>query len=302
CEKFQDIEGWFLGENQFNHPEYLQKYCISNCDINLDKINAGCLYLLDQFYKHDGMFPSPSNGNPYIVDNIFIWLSYMLNLKKTNNHDNMQYFYSNYIEKRNTYKEHISGLTGYNNYKELIDERKDFLNMDSNIVSEFYEAFKLLCNLYNELGDGNQNCKNYLEDNEFDKKYEELKKNTSITGNHSYNQLLTTLLKDYDGFKKECKLALSPPSDETKQNLGQTPVGISGEDGDNLGQLLAQESELNPESSSEVTSSSSSITSKLIPVLLILGAIPIFLGIAYKYSLFGFRKRVQKHLREKLTK
>ncbi|WBY57650.1 PIR protein [Plasmodium yoelii yoelii] len=53
----------------------------------------------------------------------------------------------------------------------------------------------------------------------------------------------------------------------------------------------------------EVASSSSSIASKLIPILSILVAIPIFLGIAYKYSLFGFRKRGQKqHLRENLKK
>ncbi|EAA19624.1 putative yir1 protein, partial [Plasmodium yoelii yoelii] len=52
---------------------------------------------------------------------------------------------------------------------------------------------------------------------------------------------------------------------------------------------------------SEVTSSSS-IVSKLIPVVSIFAAISIFLGISYKYSLFGFRKRVQKHLRKILKK
>ncbi|ETB57016.1 hypothetical protein YYC_05098 [Plasmodium yoelii 17X] len=93
CKKFQDVEEWFIGEldsngeNQFIQDEDFQKYCINECDSNLDKINAVCLYLLDQFYKHDGMFPSPSNSNPNIVDNIFIWLSYMLNLKETNKNE-----------------------------------------------------------------------------------------------------------------------------------------------------------------------------------------------------------------------
>ncbi|VTZ79266.1 PIR protein [Plasmodium yoelii] len=295
CEKFQDVEKWFRGENKFNHPEYLQKYCINGCDHNLDKINVGCLYLLDQFYKHDGIFPSPSNSNPNIVDNIFIWLSYMLNLKETNKNEGIKYFYDNYITQRSTYKEHISGLTGYGTYKELIDDRKGFLDMDKNIVSKFYEELKSLCKLYNGLGDGNKNCKNYLEDNsEFFKKYNDLKQDTSFTKNSYDSQIFSTLLKDYDGLKRECEVALSPQTEETKQNLGQTLALDSGLD---LGLDYGQESE----SSFEATSSSS-ITSKLIPVLLILGAIPIFLGIAYKYSLFGFRKRVQKHLREKLKK
>ncbi|SCL94317.1 Plasmodium variant antigen protein Cir/Yir/Bir, putative, partial [Plasmodium chabaudi adami] len=53
---------------------------------------------------------------------------------------------------------------------------------------------------------------------------------------------------------------------------------------------------------SEYKPSSSSVASKLIPALLVF-AIPIFLGIAYKYSLFGFDKRLHRqYLREKLKK
>ncbi|SCL84244.1 Plasmodium variant antigen protein Cir/Yir/Bir, putative, partial [Plasmodium chabaudi adami] len=62
--------------------------------------------------------------------------------------------------------------------------------------------------------------------------------------------------------------------------------------------LSAHTTALNP----EATPSSSSIASKLIPALLIF-AIPLFLGIAYKYSLFGFDKRLQRqYIREKLKK
>ncbi|CDS44832.1 PIR protein [Plasmodium yoelii] len=309
CKTLQDVKEWFLdklgsnGHYQLIKVEDLEKYCIDGCDTNFDKINAGCLYLLDQFYKDSGIAPSPSKSNPNVVDNIFIWLSYMLNLNKTNKHDNMQYFYDNYIKQRSTYKVYINELSGYENYKDLIDTRKYLLNMDSNIVSKFYEALNLLCNLYNELDYNNKNCENYLDNSEFLKKYQELEQDTSITGNKSYKEILSTLSTDYDGFKRECNSILSSLSAETKDNPGLTPGLISGQDsGLYLGLDYGQESEPNSESSSEATSSSSSITSKLIPVLLILGAIPIFLGIAYKYSLFGFRKRVQKHLREKLKK
>ncbi|SCL97705.1 Plasmodium variant antigen protein Cir/Yir/Bir, putative [Plasmodium chabaudi adami] len=84
----------------------------------------------------------------------------------------------------------------------------------------------------------------------------------------------------YDNFKKKCNNTQSSnfpplPTAKTTQNV----VEIS-----------------------EATSSSSSIASKLIPVLSIF-AIPLFLGIAYKYSLFGFDKRIHRqYLREKLKK
>ncbi|ETB58010.1 hypothetical protein YYC_04288 [Plasmodium yoelii 17X] len=295
CEKFQDVEEWFLGEldsnggNKFKHPEYFQNYCINKCDTNFDKINAGCLYLLDQFYKHDGLFPSPSISNPNIVDNIFIWLSYMLSLDKTIQHDGIKYFYDNYIKQRNTYNTTISGLIGYDTYKDLIYERKYLLDMDSNIVSKFYQALKLLCNLYNELDYENKDCKKYLDDNsDFFKKYQKLEQDTSITENDSYNKLLSTLSTDYDGFKTECNHIISSLSAETKEKSGQDIDGLGqnidglGQNIDGLGQYV-DGFEQNADNS-DVASSSSSIVSKLIPVLLIFGAIPIFLGISYKVN------------------
>ncbi|SCL86521.1 Plasmodium variant antigen protein Cir/Yir/Bir, putative, partial [Plasmodium chabaudi chabaudi] len=96
----------------------------------------------------------------------------------------------------------------------------------------------------------------------------------------SYNQILPILSNGYDKFKKKCNNTQSsnfPPLPTTKTT--QNVVEIS-----------------------EATSSSSSVASKLIPALLI-SSIPIFLGIAYKYSLFGFDKRFHRqYLREKLKK
>ncbi|ETB59961.1 hypothetical protein YYC_03311 [Plasmodium yoelii 17X] len=321
CEKFQEVRNSLSdelgtsGSYKFNDVEFLNNYCDSgSCLSDFDRISAGCLYLLYQFYNDSGIFPSPKHNNPYIVDYILIWLSYMLNLYKTNEYDSIKHFYNDHIKSGHKYNTRINDLIGYDNYKGLIDARKYFLDMNSNIVSKFYEALKSLCKLYNELGN-NKNCKNYLnDDNEFFKKYEKLKNDSDITGNDSYNKLLPTLLNDYDNFKKECNNILSPPPKETKENPGQTLVGISGQNVDDLGQnvddlgqnvhsyeqYFAQDSGQDAHNSD--FASSSSIVSKLIPVLLIFGAIPIFLGISYKYSLFGFRKRSQKHLREKLKK
>ncbi|VTZ71900.1 PIR protein [Plasmodium yoelii] len=314
CEEFQKVrnsisdESEYKGIPEFDDDHFLNKYCDSNkCQSDYDRISAGCLYLLDQFYSDSGVLPRPSKSNPYIVDYILIWLSYMLNLTNSKEKDNITFFYNIYINSCSKYSTEMSEFMyndhDYDNYKGLIDKRKEFLYMDSNIIPKFYEAFKLLCNLYNKLDYNNKNCENYLEgDNEFDKKYKELEQDTSNTGNGSYNKLLSTLLKDYNDFKKECKEILSSLSEKTKKKHGQTLVDSSEQDIYDLRQYSGQES-VQYVDNSDATSSSSSIVSKLIPVLLIFGAIPILLGVSYKYSLFGFRKRFQKQkLREKLKK
>ncbi|CDU18687.1 PIR protein [Plasmodium yoelii] len=305
CKEFQEVrnsisdESEYKGITEFGDDHFLNKYCDSNqCHSDYDRISAGCLYLLDQLYKDSGVIPSPKNSNPYIVDYILIWLSYMLNLINSKE-DNITDFYGSHINSCDKYKTEISELKnhyhdyGNYNYKGLIDKRKDFLYMDSNIVPKFYEAFKLLCNLYNELDYNNKNCEKYLKDNsEFFKKYKELK-DSDITNSSPYKEMLSTLLTDYNDFKKECNSILSYLSAKEKEKPGQILLDSSGEYVDSLEQGI---------DNYDVASSSSSIVSKLIPILLIFGAIPIFLGISYKYSLFGFRKRVQKHLRKKLKK
>ncbi|VTZ81108.1 PIR protein [Plasmodium yoelii] len=312
CERFKNVREWISDESKdkenykINDDKFLNDYCDNKqCQNDFDLISAGCLYLLDQLYKNSGVLPSPSKSNPYIVDYILIWLSYMLNLTNSEEKDNITVFYNNYINSCSKYNTEISELNehDHDNYKDLIDKRKEFLDKNSNIVSKFYEAFKLLCNLYNELDYEKNNCKNYLDDNsDFFKKYQELKQDTRITGNNSYNKLLSTLSTDYDDFKKECKDILSFLSKETEQKSRQTLLNSFGDDSEyNIGEYVDDSGQ--DVHNSDVASSSSSIVSKLIPVLLIFGAIAFFLGISYKYSLFGFRKRSPKqHLREKLKK
>ncbi|ETB63541.1 hypothetical protein YYC_00018 [Plasmodium yoelii 17X] len=289
CKRFKNVRGWISDElegkgiPEFNVDNYLNNYCDSKqCQGDYDRISAGCLYLLEEFFGNSESFQSVAKGNTNIVDYILIWLSYMLNLNKNEGHESIKIFYNYQINSCDKYKARINEFTEYESYKDLINRNNYFLSMDINIISKFYNPFKSLCEMYNELDD-NKNCKKCLEDNnEFFKKYE-LKQDTSITGNNSYNQLFSTLSNDYDNLKKKCNVncsnSLSSPTIEKAENDGQIST-----------------------QNSDVTSSSS-IVSKLIPVLSIFGAISIFLGISYKYSLFGFRKRSQKqHLREKLKK
>ncbi|VTZ81095.1 PIR protein [Plasmodium yoelii] len=270
---------------KFKEDEHLKNYCISGCDNNLEKINAGCLYLLYTFFGSSDLFQSVAKSNTNIVDYIIIWLSYMLSLMDNELKESLGFFYKTYIIGGDKYKNTIADISEYNSYMELITKNHDLtnVNMNKNIISELYDAFKLLCEMYTEFNENTSNCtKCSGKADQFVKKYEKLKNDSSIAKNSSYSKVLCTLSTDYDNLKNKCKNFPLFPEINTTQNSVKCSENI-------LKQI------------SEDASSSSSITNKLLLVLSIFGAIGIFLGISYKYSLFGFRKRAQKqHLREKL--
>ncbi|WBY58366.1 PIR protein [Plasmodium yoelii yoelii] len=270
CKKFQDLRNSLSDEldgngiPEFKDDSFLNKYCyFGKCNSDFDRINAGCLYLLDAFFKDSSVFESIAKKNINVVEYILIWLSYMLNLNKTKGHESIKSFYNYQIDSCDKYKTRINKFTTYESYKGLIDTKKDLLYMDSNILKKFVE------------------------------KYKELNEDSDINKKSPYDQLLSTLSTDYNKLKNECKddkdsnfptLLGIDTSQDTTESIEKT--GEAGKTGQK----------------SDFTSSSSSIASKLIPVLSIIVAVAIFLGISYKYSLCEFRKRAQKHLREKLKK
>ncbi|CDS44111.1 PIR protein [Plasmodium yoelii] len=282
CKKFQDVRKWFPDQlddkkmYQFKDDTHFKKYCTGgSCDSDFEKINAGCLYFFDTFFEDVSAFEYVAKNNIYIVEYILIWLSYMLNLTKTQENDSIEIFYNTYIEGGNKYTKNLDYISSHNSYKDLIYISYYILNMDMSIISKLYDAFNTLCDIYNELDTNSSNCEEYSKKAiQFVETYKKIIIDCIITGDNPYSLVLINLLIDYDKLKKECKNFPSTPDIET----------------------------IISEHFSEVTSSSS-IASKLIPILSILVAIPIFLGIAYKYSLFGFRKRSQKqHLREMVKK
>ncbi|EAA22876.1 putative yir4 protein, partial [Plasmodium yoelii yoelii] len=294
CEKFQEVRNSLSdelssGSYKFNDVEFLNKYCDSNtCQSDLDKISAGCLYLLDQFYKNGGILPPPAKNNINIVDYILIWLNYMLNLGKSKEKDNIQDFYRDYIYNYDKYKMEINELSDYDNYKKLLDKKNDVLNMDSKIVPKLYKAFKSLCEMYTEFDENKEDCTNYSEKaKEFVKQYEKLYEDYNKTKDSSYKKVLCTLSADYDNLIKKCNdtqcCKTSPlPTIETEkipENCSeQTSEKTYGTGYDELSGEI-----------SEVTLSESSLVSKLFIVLSIFGAIAIFLGISYKeiYNTFN---------------
>ncbi|SCL82212.1 BIR protein, partial [Plasmodium berghei] len=196
-------EGYQLIMNQ----PILNGYCTNNnCNSNLEKINAGCLYLLDAFFKDSSVFSSVAKNNINIVEYIIMWLSYMLNLIKNEQGNSLEYFYDIYIKNHEKYTDSITSVDAYyNSYKDLIDKKNDLINMDIKYISKFYDAFNTLCMMYIEFNEKTLHCSNCLQNaNKFVNKYKEMNQNSVITSNNSYAQLLSTLSNDYDNFKNYC--------------------------------------------------------------------------------------------------
>ncbi|VTZ78710.1 PIR protein [Plasmodium yoelii] len=283
-------------EYDIHHIAGIRDYCpkgdstYNECITELDKINAACLWLFNKniAYRFDEL--SNEQFKAFIIY-IMIWLNHKLNLNKDDK-TNLNNLYTNYIENDENYinckdngKDCSSTLkenTGYNNFKDAIFKNMDLLNINFEDISKFYEAFKLLCKIPTESKEDKLDCKEYLGyANNIVGKFNELNRNSSISGDSSYSKVWSTLSTDYENFKK----------DYTGINCGDIPSFPS---------IKITQNHLQ---SSDVTSSSLSIVKKLILALSIFSAITIFLGIFYKFSLFVLRKRAQKqHLREKLKK
>ncbi|SCL90664.1 CIR protein [Plasmodium chabaudi adami] len=201
-----------------------------------------------------------------------LWLSYKLNRVSYVDFSNLNDFHNKYIKDN----EEIIGDKAYSSYKNSIEKKHDLMNMNIKDMLNFYTPLKSLCNMHIECNENNPNCtKCSQKAKEFVDEYQKLKNNSSIARNGLCSQILSTLSNDYDILKSKCKDCSSFPTIEETQHTAQ---------------------------GSEGTSSNLPIASKLIPVLLTF-TIPFFLGVAYKYSLFGFDKRLQKqYLRERLKK
>ncbi|CAD2084363.1 CIR protein PIR protein [Plasmodium vinckei brucechwatti] len=276
------------GKYQFNDNEVCETYCNNNCEniyckTDNDKIMAGWISLIKTIYGSDLIkndVPNNMNINEYII----IWLIYMLNLKGSNTISNLNETCNGYINEHGGHSLVSTIDKDYNDIiKNLINNKNYLVDMDKNIISKFYSLLKSLCSMYNDINKDTANCTQFLQKGkEFVGIFEKLNNDSNNTEGSSHRALLSSLSTDYDNFKKYCNEKCNgcssiPPLPATRRT--QVSAHIS-----------------------ENTSPGSSIASKLIPALLIF-AIPIFLGIAYKYSLFEFDKRLQRqYIREKIKK
>ncbi|WBY59565.1 PIR protein [Plasmodium yoelii yoelii] len=310
CDQFDTFWKFFRdGLKDSKHYDFnigtFKKYCPnSNCDADADIINAGCLWLFNAFFDRYGI---SNYGNSYkdVAVCIMIWLGYILNLKPHKEITSLMDFYSKHIENNTKYTDHKFNDSDYDSYK-IIDEIKEYMNIDINNMSKFYELLKLLCNMDNAYNKNKSN--NFSEDaKKFVDKYQEFLDDDNNTDGSPYSKVLLVLSKCYEEFGKYTVLNSTP------KDRPSLPTKKTAKDGSILDSKGIKTIEPSSEAEQSIhitttpsfntTLSGSTLASKLIPVLLIFAAIPIFLGIAYKYSLFGFRKQSQKQqLREKLKK
>ncbi|VTZ71880.1 PIR protein [Plasmodium yoelii] len=259
CNMFFAVRGWFPdeldnGNYQFNDNNQYKQHFNKETYTDNDKINGLCLWLFQAIFGNSVSFKKYANSNINVVVYILVWLSYKLNQKTDNGITKLMDFYTGHMQNVNEYQKPIDDTGAYNSYYDLMNKKKYLMEMNIKYISKFYDAFKSLCEMYTEFDEDNPKCEKYLEgDNEFVKKYDQLKKDSDINEDDAYSQIFSILSNDYDNLKNKCYYF--PPL----------------------------------------------LTYSLISIALIFVAIPIFLGISYKYSLFGFRKRFQKQkLREKI--
>ncbi|CAD2098146.1 CIR protein PIR protein [Plasmodium vinckei] len=249
--------------SEFTHGS-IAKYCPyrqgpkSNvCFSYLEMARSGVINLLENLKKYNLEYDK-------LAEYAILFLSYKLKQHSQHKSTNLNTFYTKHIEKNDDYSKNIkvNGLT----CKEIIDKKKDLMN--TNEIYKFNEAFSILCKLYNEINKNKVDCTKYSEKaNEFVQNFEKLNDDSSIIGNNSYREILSTLSNDYDNFKIYCAEKCNDCNDLPTLPEIKTPP------------------------------------SKLIPVLSTFSVIPVFLGIAYKYSLFGVDKLFQRqYLRKKLKK
>ncbi|SCL85896.1 Plasmodium variant antigen protein Cir/Yir/Bir, putative, partial [Plasmodium chabaudi chabaudi] len=252
------------GNYQFKNDQICDDYCDGNCDKNcktdLDKINVGCFVLFEIFFSNSESLMENAKNNINIAGYILAWLSYILSRKTNEEIKNINGFYEQYIKDKDKYTAKISGVTGYTSYQNLIDKYKELMTADNNYMSKLYPPLKSLCALYNGCIICESDCTNCLEKaNDFAQKYNELE-NSNNNESDSYKNILYSLSTDYNNLKKYLSEVCSSCHDTSFPDI-EGPQGSF--------QIF------------EATSSSSSIASKLIPVLLTF-SITFFLGIAYK--------------------
>ncbi|CAD2107997.1 PIR protein CIR protein [Plasmodium vinckei petteri] len=239
---WERVEGG--GTCGFTHGS-IRNYCphdrssneIGTCYDYHEKATSGVINLVEKLIKY---------GLDYdkLAEYAILFLSYKLYQYQEYSRRKLSDIYTNHIEKNEYYnKIKINGMT----CKDIINRKKDLMNMNINEISKFNEAFSILCKLYNEIKNNKVDCTKYPSyPQNFANKFEELNNDSNINGNTSYSKLLSTLSDDYNNLKNiydnnnSCNF---PPLPKVK-----TPP------------------------------------SKLIPALSTFSVIPVFLGIAYKVN------------------
>ncbi|CAD2089300.1 PIR protein CIR protein [Plasmodium vinckei brucechwatti] len=272
---FGEGDGGYGGTVEFTYGE-IHDYCDYRdnpgkykCQNYLENASSGVIYVLKKLKDNYDL------EYDKLAEYAILWLRYKLNQKKPYNNTKLNDFYTNHIEKNRYYNHKIKGDASLT-YKEIINTKKELMYIKE--MTKFSYPFKLLLLLYDKNNKKSGNCDHLDKAKIFAKEFEKLSNDSNNKEGSSYNKLLYRLSDDYGNLKKKCDNFPSLP-ELTPQKIPVQPTALSP----------------------EATSSSSSISTTLIPALSIVSVIPVFLGISYKYSLFGIDKLFQRqYLRTKL--
>ncbi|CAD2109134.1 CIR protein PIR protein [Plasmodium vinckei] len=258
----------------------------------LDMASSGVIYVLKNLKeKYDLEYDK-------LAEYAILWLRYKLNQMSPYFNTQLNEFYTKYIENNKHYNKKIKD-NGSMTYKEIIDTKNDLMNIKK--MTKFSYPFKILLFLYSEINKNIPNCtKHSGQAKAFAKEFEELNNDSNNIENSSYNKMLSRLSDDYNNLKNKYdskNFCNFPPLAQLtpKKIFVEKSVKDSGT---NSLESSAKGSEQILGETPKVTSSSSSISTTLIPALSIFSIIPVFLGIAYKTI---FKKKIKKSKEENET-
>ncbi|CAD2100772.1 CIR protein PIR protein [Plasmodium vinckei] len=246
------------------------------CHNYYQRASSGVIYLLKTLKDNYNL------EYDKLAEYAILWLRYKLNRTDPYHKIKLNDFYTNHIETNKDYNKKIkdNDLT----YKEIINKKRDLMNI--NEMTNFSYPFGILIYLYNA---NNLNCTSHLtQAKEFAARFEKLNKDSNHIENSSYNKILSTISNDYNNLKNKYDSKNScnfPPLTQLTPTKRPAEISEKGS-GQMLGEAL------------DVTSSSSSISTTLIPALSIFSIIPVFLGISYKTI---YKKKIKKSKEENET-
>ncbi|CAD2112578.1 PIR protein CIR protein, partial [Plasmodium vinckei petteri] len=288
---FENNNGQLIGPNKYKS---IHNYCHyrnnpGKCNDYFELASSGVIQLLKTLKGKYNL------EDDKLAEYAILFLSYKLNKKKKNGGINLNDFYTNYIETNNYYNNKINGNDSLT-YMEIIDKKKDLMNININEISKSNGPFNILFYLNYVFHDEYLPCQQYSSyANKFADQFKVLNNDSKNIEDSPYSQILSTLSNDYKHLKKiyydKNKSCNFPPLQELtpKKRSAENPVASptassvdkSVKDSlDNSVKSFAQSSGQTFGETPKVTSSSSSISTTLIPALSIFSIIPVFLGIS----------------------
>ncbi|VTZ66925.1 CIR protein [Plasmodium chabaudi chabaudi] len=271
-------------EEIHNYCDYEDRSDSNKCLDYFEMTSSGVIHLLKDLKKKCNL------DDDKLAEYAILWLIYKLKIKKNNTVTNLNDFYNNYIEKNKCYKDKING--DGSTYKDIINKKKDLMDMNINEIFKLEAPFNILYYLYHEISDQKSFCKEY---SKYAANFADQFKNLNEDSNHiidsSFSQILSTLLNDHNNLiNKYCKGSCSFSSISQLTPQKKTVDNSVKDSGETLGDTP------------DATPSSSSTLNTVIPVLSTFSVISLFLVVSYKYSLFGIDKLFQRQYRRNKLK